>query len=405
MATKVCMLVTAHSFLDARIFKKEAKSLMKNGYKVTMIVPRLKGNLFDVDGKILPNPFKVFKHEGIKIITYDFFDYTKQLNLMNKNINSSHHQGFMDNLTRLGIDEEADIYHAHEFASLYSGIGIKRTLEKSNGKKVKLIYDSHEIDPDPYNPNRKDHEKLMRPMLVKMLKEVDYVITVSNSMKSWYLNFDPQLPIEVVYNSPPLSTSFSPKDYNSDRFIIVHEGAITQTKGNFKKLTRILEICNQNSDKFHFKIIGGIHGTKYKLTIPPNLKNKIEVTGWVDYFAIPEMMKDADIGWIDFDQLHLSLNRQYALPNKFFSYLNNGVPVLVNQCPEMENIVKKYNCGVVIEKEHATAEDYANAILSLYNNKNQLREMSNNARNFMIANSWEEMEKRLLTIYKKLQNQ
>lgn len=403
MKNKVCMLVTAHSFLDARIFKKEAKSLLKKGYKVTMIVPRLKGKLFDVDGKMLSHNLKVFKHEGVRIITYDFYNYMNQLLKMNENINSTHHQGFVDPLTKLGINEQADIYHAHEFASLYSGIGIKRALNKK-GKNVKLIYDSHEIDPDPYNPVQKDKGTIMKPMLIKMLKEVDYLITVSNFMKSWYLDFDPSLPIEVIYNSPPLATNYVPKTYKGDRFVIVHEGAITQTKGNFNKLTKILESCNQGTDNFIFKIIGGIHGTKYRLTIPPHLKNKIQITGWVDYYSIPEMMKDADLGWIDFDQLDLSLNRQFALPNKFFSCLNNGVPVLVNKCPEMEKVINKYKCGLVIDKENATAKDYADAVLYLYSNKEELREMSKNARNFMVSNSWEKMEEKLFNIYKECSN-
>lgn len=46
---KVCILVHTHSFLDTRIFQKEAKSLKKNGYDVVMIVPRIKGKLFKVN--------------------------------------------------------------------------------------------------------------------------------------------------------------------------------------------------------------------------------------------------------------------------------------------------------------------------------------------------------------------
>lgn len=404
MTTKICMLVTAHSFLDARIFKKEAKSLLKKGYDVTMIVPRIKGNLFDVDGKILQIPSKAFIHEGVKIITYDAFDYHNQLKDMLVNIDSGNHQGFSDPLTQLGVQVEADIYHAHEPFSFYSGIGIKRGLQAKKGKNVKLIYDSHEIDPDPYHPVQTANEKIKRYILKKMLKEVDYVIVVSDSMKSWYLSFEPSLPVEVIYNSPPLAANYTPKTFENDRFVIVHEGAITSVKGNFVKLTKILEICNENTNNFQFKIIGGIHGTKHNLTIPPHLKDKIQITGWIDYYSIPDAMKDASLGWIDFGQLNYSLNRQYALPNKFFSYLNNGVPVIVNKCPEMAKYIKKHQCGIVIDKENATANDYAQAIRSLYNKKDQLRKMSINARKSMVLNCWEKMEVRLFKLYSTVTN-
>lgn len=51
MGKRVCFLVSEHPFLDARIFKKQAKSLLKQGYAVTMIVPRRNGYLFNIDGR------------------------------------------------------------------------------------------------------------------------------------------------------------------------------------------------------------------------------------------------------------------------------------------------------------------------------------------------------------------
>lgn len=72
MKLKVCFLVTEHSFLDVRIFEKEAKSLQKKGYEVTLIVPKVNGYLFDINGKKvkdLPSS-KSFYHDGIKIIPY-----------------------------------------------------------------------------------------------------------------------------------------------------------------------------------------------------------------------------------------------------------------------------------------------------------------------------------------------
>jgi glycosyltransferase involved in cell wall biosynthesis len=98
-----------------------------------------------------------------------------------------------------------------------------------------------------------------------------------------------------------------------------------------------------------------------------------------------------------------SLNHDYSLPNKFFSYLNNGVPVVVNQCHAMEAFIKKHHCGYVIEKRHAAAEDYAEALLKLGNNTSKLRSMSQNARKVMEdIYSWERMEERLYRVYEEL---
>ncbi|WP_139347261.1 glycosyltransferase, partial [Herbaspirillum sp. VT-16-41] len=101
-------------------------------------------------------------------------------------------------------------------------------------------------------------------------------------------------------------------------------------------------------------------------------------------------MENVDIGWIDFDDLSQSLNRSYALPNKFFSYLNNGIPVVVNKCHEMEEFIRTHKCGLVINKPKATAQDYARAFLYLNKNRAKLTQMSVNARK-VVENlySWE----------------
>lgn len=404
MKIKVCFLVTEHPFLDARIFKKEAKTLLKNGYDVTMVVPRINGHLFDIDGSPFTNDFpsQTFIYEGITIVTYERMYPEKKLKLLHQNVQSNTHKRFLDPLTQLGLAQDADVYHAHEFFSWYSGIGIKRALS-TNGKDVKLIYDSHELVPDPLEKNSRQTKKLMESMLQLMLSETDFVITVSDSIKSWYLSIDPSTPVEVIFNSPPLANEYQPKDVgNNNSFLAVHEGFISKSRGNWNKIIEITERCNETMD-FRFKIIGGMNKNhQNQLTVPNHLSKQIEIVNWMDYHSIPLEVSTADIGWIDLN-LSNSLNHTFAMPNKFFSYLNNGVPVLVNKCTDMEKFIKAHKCGLVIDKMEATAKDYALAITHLFNNKKLLQEMSSNARRAMKETySWEDMEKKLCDIYNKL---
>jgi len=402
---KVCFLVSEHPFLDARIFKKEAKSLLKKGYEVTLIVPKIDGHLLSISGKKLGAPFQdnTFFHEGIKIVTYDKVYLENRLKSLNYNIHSTRSERFTDPLTTLGILEEADIYHAHELFSFYSGVGIKRALRELKSMEVKLVYDSHELDPDVSTTSPKKY-KLMMEMLQMMLKEVDFVITVSESIKSWFQNLNPHVPVEVIYNSPPLTPLYSPKNYHQEHLLVVYEGIMNETKGNFRKLLEITEICNKKID-LRFKIIGGTkEWDKKSIDIPPHLTDKIELTGWIDYDSLPSELSNAHLGWIDL-QPSKSLNHQFAMPNKFFSYLNSGIPVLVNNCTDMKKFLQKYKCGYVVNNNEPTAEEYASAILSLYENKILLQQMSRNARN-TLENTyhWGEMEKRLFLIYGNLLN-
>ncbi|QDP39294.1 glycosyltransferase [Radiobacillus deserti] len=402
MVKKVCMLVSEHPFLDSRIYKREAKSLKKLGYAVTMVVPRKGGYLFDIDGSPIKDKFleKRFVHEGIEIVTYDYEESRTPLSKV-LSPESQWEQGFNNPLTELGVAQDADFYHVHEYLSLFAGIGVKRKLKRKN-KSIKLIYDSHELTPDPFDSrNPEQLRKNLKEKLLLMLKETDYVITISHSIKSWFLSQDPSLQVEVIYNSPPLAQGFTPKTFNKNRMVMCYEGNMDYKRGNKSKILTITDICSKSID-FHFKIIGGTrHGDS--IQIPEHLKNKIELTGWVDYYAISAHMKNVDVGWIDYEDLKDSLNRSYAMPNKFFSYLNNGVPVVVNRCHEMETFIRSHRCGLVIDKKEATAEDYAKAILYLSQNKALLKTMSINARKVMEdIYSWEKMENRLKSVYDQL---
>ncbi|HLR66613.1 MAG TPA: glycosyltransferase [Virgibacillus sp.] len=406
MGEHVCFLVSEHPFLDARIFKKEAKSLLKQGYKMTMIVPRKNGNLFDVDGSVFTDCFQkqTFIHEGIKVVTYEQICPQKNIKTLLYNMQSGTAERFTDPLTALGIAEEADIYHAHEFFSLYSGVGVKRALTEK-GKQVKLIYDSHELEPDPLSYEAQKTKNIKTQILEQMLNEVDYVITVSNSIKAWYLSINPKLQVEVIYNSPPLAYPRELKQGTDADFLLAYEGNISPKRGSFHKLMDVLDLCQQEFNlNLKVKMIGGekVSSKAPALSIPAHLKDKVIFTGWVNYESIPGVMRDADMGWVDLDAFH-SLNNRFAMPNKFFSYLNNGVPVLVNQCKDMESFIQRYGCGHVVSKLQATARDYAEAISFLHANRERVMEMGRSARKAMETTySWGHMEKKLFAVYKQL---
>lgn len=383
------MLLCYLPFLDARVFECETKSLVKYGFDVTIIAPRKGGFLLNIDGKPITDRFreKTFHHQGVKIVTYDSEKRAAD--------------PFSDPLYQLGIKEEADFYHAHELNSFSYGREIKIALNRKKGKNVKLIYDSRQLIPDPLSVNidEKTREKWMK-MLLENVKEADYIITVSDSIKAWYLSIDPLLQVEVIYNSPPLAANYNVKgsgDYRQ-RFVVAHEGNIT--KESSEKILSATESCSKIMDIL-LKFIGGPRYGE-SILIPNDIQASVNLSGWVNYLDIPGMMSDVDIGIIDLDSTQ-SLNNTFAMPSKLFSYLNNGVPVLVSKCSDMEKFVNTYQCGIVINKSNPASSDYVKGILYLYRNKPQLKQMSLNARKAMEdVYCWNHMEKRLIKVYQSL---
>ncbi|MBB6450006.1 glycosyltransferase involved in cell wall biosynthesis [Geomicrobium halophilum] len=403
MRKTVCMLVSEHPFLDARIFHKEAKSLRKHGYEVTMIVPRRNGQLFDIDGTPFTYRFQApsFTYDGIKVISYDPpINVENNVKLLAYNLQQKGAERFTDPLTQLGVNQECDFYHAHEFFSLYAAIGVKRKLAKK-GKQTKIIYDSHELVPDPLEPIGRSVFQRQQRMLEQMFRESDAIITVSESIQSKYKVMASKVPVEVIYNSPPLLHPFTAKTYKHPWLTLGYVGTVTRDKGNWKKLLKILELCNEAFDT-RLKIIGGTTTTTEALSIPERLKSKVEITGWMDYSSLPKALQEVDIGWIDLN-VKTSLNRRYAMPNKFFSYLNNGIPVIVNQCDDMKRFIDAHQCGTVIDKEQASARDYAESLRMIDQQRQTLRSWSMAGRKVMEDYySWEHMEQRIYKIYRRL---
>lgn len=395
------MLVDHHPFQDARIFKKEAKSLLNLGYDVTLVVPRKDGFLFGIDGTVYKKDFlePSFMYEGIKIVTYNKVPI-KSLDSLVTNLKSNEINNFKDPLTEAGLAQSADIYHAHELLSFYSGVAIKRIMEKKYQKKVKLIYDSHEIVPDPFSPKSEKKKAILHKLLVLMLREVNYVITVSDSIKAWYLSIDPLLVVDVLYNSPPLPPN---RKLSKDKrkFTICYVGNISNEKGEFEKILQIVDNCSEKME-VNFKIIGGPRVGE-NLVVPNSMKGKISFIGWVEYESIYQHLEDVDIGWIDFSLIDKSLNRTFALPNKFFSFLSSGIPVIVNKCYEMEKILNDYRCGVAVDKTFVSGYEYSKKIIDFYKKPQKLKEMGENARRIMEEKyCWGVMEKKLEKIYLKL---
>ena len=70
--------------------------------------------------------------------------------------------------------------------------------------------------------------------------------------------------------------------------------------------------------------------------------DNVVIPGWIEKEQIFSLMANASLGvapYID------SMNYRLNTPNKFGEYLSAGLPIAVSVSGEMENLLKKYNCG------------------------------------------------------------
>lgn len=376
----VCMMVTNTCTHDARVLK-EAASLTKNGYHVTILA--VMGNNTKrnevIDGfciKRITRKIKPFTFFGKLEFSLKFIYYS--------------------------MKEKADIYHAHDLSTLLE------CFISSRINKSALIYDSHELFVRNYG--RMSLGEFSYYFLEKnLIKRVNSIITVnqyiSKKLKSRYSL--PKDPV-VVMNCPVLnpknidsSSVFNRDLYNeilnntANRRIILYQGNIQDGRG----LLELVESMHYLSDKeFCLLMIGdGFLKNKLEEIVAEREIKNIYFTGMLNLNQLAEYTKIADLGVILFE--NNSLNNYYGSPNKLFEYIHGNIPILAPNYPFIRDIIGKYDIGVLIEE--ITPEKISDRITYVFQDLDKYNSMKNNTIVAKKELNWEIEERKLVSLYDK----
>lgn len=370
MFKKVCILTTVHYVFDIRIFHKEAKSLLKGGYDVTLIAQHDKNER--IDGiKVVPLP------KGESRI-YRMFRLTMKT-------------------FSLALKQKADIYHFHDPELLLVGL----LLKIFTGKKV--IYDVHEdyrkqILSKPYLPvfARKSIAIMVNFLEFITLRYFDVIITATDNI---FLKFSYHNRVVSIKNLPVLS-GFSNTVKNNKSFTLVYIGCITEIRG-LTNIIKALELIDSDPD-IKLILCGKFYPHDYEEKVR-RLEGfrKVEYLGWIESDMVPELLSKCDAGIICFlpEPNHID-----SMPNKLFEYIAAGLPVIASNFPAWRSIIDDNNnnrCGLCIDPLDPTT--IASAIKYLMDNPREAEIMGINGRELVLAKfNWANEEQKLLKIYKDL---
>jgi glycosyltransferase involved in cell wall biosynthesis len=111
----------------------------------------------------------------------------------------------------------------------------------------------------------------------------------------------------------------------------------------------------------------------------------------------PEALrKETRKAWIGLNLLEGdSLNYTYSLANKFFDYLNAGIPSINSPLPEYERIVEAYGVGMIVPKDRIPS-----VIHRLLKSPEEYQSLLKNIIKARGHFTWEEESKTLIKIYK-----
>ena len=235
------------------------------------------------------------------------------------------------------------LVNIHNLALLPMGVFLKWIL------KARLVYDAHELETETYGLCGL-RQVIARHVERNLIKYTDLVIVVGDAINKWYRDNYGLSNIVTVLNCPEFQKPQRTRRLHHElsipegRQIVIYQGGLVRGRGVELLLKAFAEY---NDNKYVLVLMG--YGELEPLIKEYTesysniyLKEAVEPAIVLDYTA----SADVGVSYID----NPSLNDKFCLPNKLFEYISAGLPVIVNNAPEMRRVVNENKIGVVLDE-------------------------------------------------------
>lgn len=371
---KILMILSKPFVLDPRV-NQEARSLVNNGYEVTVIVWDRR---------------KIYKPEEV-------VDGVRVVRIYNNGVVDAFHSDIFRNpfwwrkayykaLDLYKNSYKFDVVHCHDLDTLKTGVWLKRRLG------VKLVYDAHEIFGymiDRFLPFIISNYALK--LEKKLLKKVDYVITVNTPLKDYFESISDK-PIEIVMNCKKLvSKKYIPS--KNKVFTVCYFGVFNSTRmfpnivHVFGKIKNIKFLVAGKKETL-FKAVKG-RCDRYKNI---NFLGSLSLDEVIDY----TLKSDAVLCMIRPNDK----NAKIAHANKQFEAMVCGRALIASKNTYIGEMTKDLNCGVVVD---FSDKGVIEAVTELRDNPKLCEELGKNGLKAALDEyNWEKQEEKLIKIYEKI---
>lgn len=263
--------------------------------------------------------------------------------------------------------------------------------------KVKVIYDTHELETETYGliGLRKRLSEIVERNLIKF---VDQIFVVGERIANEYaIKYNIKRPT-VVLNCPNY-TKVNHSNFFRDKFsieesalIFLYQGVLSEGRG----ISLILDAFSSLNTKKYVVIFLGYGALEDKIKHFSLNHENIHFHKAVHPDEIIKFTASADIGLslIEGD----CLSYQYCLPNKLFEYIMAGLPVVVTDLPEMKKIVEMNRIGYILKNN--TTSSLIRLIKNI--NSENRNEFKNNTANVAMIYNWEKQENSIIKAYSNL---
>ncbi len=210
---------------------------------------------------------------------------------------------------------------------------------------TKLIIDAHEYYPGQFNDRlnwRLFHKWYSEYLCETYPKSADFFITVCDGIaKEYEKNYVKKA--LVVLNTPDFQSDLSPSPIG-EKIQLIHHGIAVRSR----KIESMINMMDSLDPKFYLNLMLMPSDQVYYDELQALAKGKsVDFLPAVPTKEIPSFLNQFDIGLFLLEPVNF--NYEFALPNKFFEFIQARLAIAIGPSPEMKKIVEKEGLGIISE--------------------------------------------------------
>lgn len=350
---KICIISHTHLCRNPRALK-EALALAQAGYHVQVLNSVYDTKLLEEDKNLVKNHQIALYHVSDLSVknTLSFFDRlikkTADFSVKYLGVETKYALGYApDRYFKKAKELNADLYICHQELPVYIGLKLGK-----NGFKVAFdLEDWHSEDLNPIARKSKAIGLLKKAEKFALTKGV-YCTTTSNALaKKLSEAYQSKIPA-VIYNVFDIASP----TFDQPRNGILKLVWFSQYIGEGRGIEEFIDILHQVEIPLELHLIGDI-GHAFKALLIKQMPKQHQVV-----FHDIMQSQQLDLALQKFDiglaiELHKPASRAYTITNKFFQYIQNGLPVIATDTIGQKEVFEVNKPGILINFDNTDHEN------------------------------------------------
>jgi glycosyltransferase involved in cell wall biosynthesis len=253
-----------------------------------------------------------------------------------------------------------------------------------------LVYDAHEIFTEvPELLDRPFKQWVWRQLERFLIPGIRHAYTVNQSLAQWYAARY-AIQMQVVRNMPFAKAKVQPQA--ATPHFILYQGALNHGRG-IEALLESLALLPELQLVIAGR--GDLDVALRQKCSELGLNDRVRFTGQLDPESLQQLTEQAWLG-VNLLESH-ALNYYYSLANKFFDYVQAGIPQLCMNFPEYALLNGRYQVALLCDD--LQPEKMAEQIKELLQSPEIYRQLAKNCQQAAVEWIWENEKVILLRLY------